>query len=304
VAVKFGFYPIRYDVKLPKFEIATLEDFDKSVERVMSDSGVHADWIYAPLREVKSLGVSGTKTLPFTSRVFGLPKTHRLIHTSDDPTQLSFLVWVFGFFTGLRMSDQEAGFLDAAALRPGTSNDVVWCGQSLQTALSKADAFFEQHAGRPEVALAIRAVIHSYMLADLPTLLDFERFLHLYTAVDAAFAVRRHLHKESTKGVSHAERIAYLCESLGLPIPWWADRSSPYVAQRRNETIHEGLFFGEPWGFTTFGGVERSEMKHQMVILELQKLLCRVIMALLGVRDEVYLKSRVDDRQRHGIHLE
>jgi hypothetical protein len=53
----FGFYPIRYDVKLLKFEIATLDGFDETVERVLSDPGVYWDWIYAPLREVKSLGI-------------------------------------------------------------------------------------------------------------------------------------------------------------------------------------------------------------------------------------------------------
>ncbi len=218
-STEFGFYPISFNLKLAEFEITTLDDFDESVERVMSDSSVYAGWIYAPLREVISVGAPGTRTLPYTSRVFALPKTHRLTHTSDDPKRLSFLVWVFGFFVGMRMSDNEAGFLDAAALRPGTSNDVVWCGHSLQSALSKADAFFEFHAGQPKVELAMRAVIHSYLLADLPTLLDFERFLYLYTAVDAAFAIRKDLQKEPTKGVSHGDRIAYLCRSLGLPTP-------------------------------------------------------------------------------------
>jgi hypothetical protein len=303
-STEFGFYPVRYDVKLAKFEITTLDDFNERVESVISDSRVHADWIYAPLCEVKSLGVPGTRNLPYTSRVFALPKTHRLTHTSEDPKRLSFLIWVFGFLVGIRMSDQKAGFLDAATLRPGMSNDVVWCGRSLQLALTKADDFFECNTRQPAVELAIRAVIHSYLLAHLPTLLDFERFLYLYTAVDAAFAAHNHLHCKTAKVVSHKKRIAYLCESLGLPTPWWADCNTPYVAQRRNETIHEGLFFGEPWGFMTFGCTQESEMKHRMILLELQKLMCRIIMALLDVRDETYLKSAVDDRQRHGINLE
>ncbi len=45
-------------------------------------------------------------------------------------------------------------------------------------------------------------------------------------------------------------------------------------------------------------------MKYQMILLEFEKLMCRIVMALLDVRDETYLKSRVDDRQKHGIHLE
>jgi hypothetical protein len=299
----FGFYPIRYDVNVGSFEIITLGDFDDAVTRVMSDPGVHKDWIYAPLREQASLGISGTRTLPYVSRVFGLPKTHRLTHTSDDEKRLTFLVWVFGFFVGMRMSNLEAGFLDAAALRQGTSTDMVWCGDSLQKAMLTADDFYETHKAKSEIERAIRAVIHSFLLADLPTLLDFEQFLHLYTAADAAYAVHTHIYGEPKQKPSHAARIAHLCEQLKIPTPWWADRNSKYVATQRNNAIHEGLFFGEPWGFTIFGGTTQADPRERMVLLELQKLMCRILMAMLGVRDETYLQSAVDDRQRHGVHL-
>jgi hypothetical protein len=54
------------------------------------------------------------------------PVTHLLKHSSRDLKRLSFLVWSFGFFVGMRMSDQEMGFLDAAAPQRGASNDLVW----------------------------------------------------------------------------------------------------------------------------------------------------------------------------------
>jgi hypothetical protein len=301
--VEFGFYPYRFDSKLAVFEISSLVGIDEKVTRVMSDSGVYQNWIYAPPQEQQSLGVPSSITLPYASRVFGLPKTHLLKHSSGDLKRLSFLVWSFGFFVGMRMSDQEMGFLDAAALQRGASNDLVWSEADLGQALEKADKFYESHAASPEIALVIRAVIHSFLLSATPTLLDFERFLHLYTAVDAAFSAHILIHGKPTKRQLHGERIAYLCEALGLLTPWWADRNSPYVAERRNETIHEGLFFGEPWGYTTFGGEQRNEAKYRMILLELQKLLCRIVMALLGVRDEKYLKSPVDDRQKHRIRL-
>lgn len=303
LATEFGFYPVRYDVTLPTFEIATLDDFDEQVKLVMNEPTVERDWIYAPPREQLSLGIPSTRTLPYASRVFGLPRTHRLTHPSDDPKRSSFLIWVFGFFAGMRLSESEAGHLDAAPLRPGTSNDVVWCGESLEKALSKADQFFASHSGEPKIERAMRAVVHSYLLADLPILLDFERFLHLYTAVDAAYAAYGHIYGAPSKRVSHSERIAYLCEQLRLSLPWWAEKASPYVAERRNETIHEGLFLGEPWGFATCGDAKNRDSQQRMILLQLQKLMSRVIMALLGVRDETYLQSKVDDRQRHGIRL-
>lgn len=210
---EFGFYPSRFDVNLGVFKIATLDDFEGSLSRVMSDPGVHRDWIYAPLREQISFGIAGTRTLPYVSRVFGLPKTHGMTHTSNDESRLAFLVWVFGFFVGMRMSNLDAGFLDAAALHHGTSNDLVWCGDSLQKALVAADDFYQLHQSKPQIERSIRAVIHSFLLADLPTLLDFEQFLHLYTAADAAYAAHTHIYGEPKQQPSHAARIAYLCEA-------------------------------------------------------------------------------------------
>jgi hypothetical protein len=62
-----------------------------------------------------------------------------LKHSSGDLKRLSFLVWSFGFFLGMRMSDQEMGLLDAAALQRGASNDLVWFEADLCRALEKAD---------------------------------------------------------------------------------------------------------------------------------------------------------------------
>jgi hypothetical protein len=101
--VEFGFYPYRFDRKVAAFEISSLVDIDEKIARVMSDSGVYQDWIYAPPQEQQSLGLPSTITLPYVSRVFGLPKTHLLRHSSGDPKRLSFLVWSFGFFVGRRI---------------------------------------------------------------------------------------------------------------------------------------------------------------------------------------------------------
>jgi hypothetical protein len=201
------------------------------------------------------------------------------------------------------MSDQEAGFLDATPIRPGVSNDIIWFGNSLMIALDIADGFFSAHSATPKIETSIRAAIHSYLLADIPTLLDYERFIHLYTTVDACFAVRGLMCSPPKKRISHAERIAYLCDELSLPLPWWADPTSPYVAAQRNETLHEGLFFHEPWGFSIFGGERHDDPKNQMLLLEMQHLTCRILLALLGIQDRQYLTSSISDRQRHGLML-
>jgi hypothetical protein len=299
----FGFYPLRLDADHRDFQIVTRHDFDSSVELVLSEQFIDGDWIYSPPRERHVFGTNSIRVLPYPSRIFGLPKTHTLSHQTNDPIRLRFLIWCFGFFVGMRMSDQEAGFLDATPIKPGVTNDIVWFGDSLIVALGTADDFFTANATVFKVELAMRAAMHSYLLSDTPTLLDYERLIHLYTAMDACFAAHRLVTGKPKKEVPHAKRIAYLCEEFGLPVPWWADRNSPFVAKQRNETFHEGLFFNAPWGFSLWGGERQNDSKHGMLLLEMRKLTCRIVVALLGVQDRDYLTSSVSDRQRHGIRL-
>jgi hypothetical protein len=301
--VDFGFYPLQFDADYGDVHIETRDDFESSVKAVKSEPSVGGDWIYSPHKELHALGSNSIRVLPYPTRVFGLPKTHTLSHRMDDPVRLHFLVWCFGFFVGMRMSDQQAGFLDATPIKPGVSNDIVWFGDSVIAALGAADEFFTANANAPKVELALRAAIHSYLASDIPTLLDYERFIHLYTAVDACYAASGFIAGKPKKNVRHAERIAYLCDEIGLPVPWWADRNSAFVAKQRNETLHEGLFFGEPWGFSIFGGNQHNDPKQQMLLLEMQKLICRIVIALLGIQNREYLTSSVSDRQRHGLRL-
>jgi hypothetical protein len=302
MSVDFGFYPEALDVDYRDFQIKTRNDFDSNVKAVKSDSSIDGDWIYSPPRQLRDFGTDSIKVLPYPSRVFGLPKTHTLTHKADDHARLRFLVWCFGFLVGMRISDQEAGFLDATPIKPGVNNDIAWLGNSLMIALGLADDFFTANAAVPRIELAIRSAMHSYLTSDIPTLLDYERFIHLYTAIDACFAVHGFIAGPPKKKVfHHAERIAYLCEKLDIPVPWWAERNSSFVAKERNETLHEGLFFGEPRGFSIWGGKQHNDPKQQMLLLEMQKLTCRIVIALLGVQDREYLRSSVSDRQRYAL---
>jgi hypothetical protein len=303
MSVDFGFYPLRLDTDWCDFQIKTRDDFEFSVAAVTSAPCIVGDWIYPGPRETHVFGTNSINILPYPSRVFGLPKTHTLSHQTDDPKRLRFLIWCFGFFVGMRMSDQEAGFLDATPIKQGVSNDIVWSGNSIMIALGIADEFFTSHAAVPKIELAVRAAIHSYLASDAPTLLDYEKFIHLYTAIDACYAAHGLITGQAKNRATHSERIAYLCKMLGLQVPWWAHSSNSLVADQRNKTLHEGLFFGEPWGFSIWGGNLQNDPEQQMLLLQLQKLTCRILIALLGVQDREYITSPVSDRQRHGIRL-
>jgi hypothetical protein len=136
----------------------------------------------------------------------------------------------------------------------------------------------------------------------VPTLLDYEKFIHLYTAIDACYTAHGVITGQKTK-VTHAGRIAYLCETLGILTPSWANSGNSFIAEQRNTTFHEGLFFGEPWGFSIWGGNLQSNPEQQMVLLQMKRLTCRILIALLGIQDREYITSSISDRQRHGLRL-
>jgi hypothetical protein len=50
--------------------------------------------------------------------VFGLPKRHIIEHAAaDSDDHLTFHLWAFSFFTGMRLIATEAGFVDATRRR-------------------------------------------------------------------------------------------------------------------------------------------------------------------------------------------
>src|SRR5712691_11475603 len=142
----FGFYPLEFDRELVDITIRTLDGLEESVRGVMQCGGIENDWCYAPPQRVQCFG-GEIRTLPYPSRVFGLPKTHALDHASpQSDDHLCFLIQCFGFFVGMRMSDSEAGFLDATPVKPGKTTDMVWLGDSQMKAVGFADQFWRTHS--------------------------------------------------------------------------------------------------------------------------------------------------------------
>ncbi|MBX9898022.1 MAG: hypothetical protein K2Y17_09025 [Qipengyuania sp.] len=299
--LSFGYYSGGLDVTAGNLTIRPLQKLDKAVSAVTDDEGVDGDWIYAPPQEVSNFG-GGITQRPYPSRVFGLPKTHTIRHASPDgEDHLIFHLWALSFFTGTRLTSTEAGFLDATPIKPGKLVDFVLLGRGLPIAIELAETFWATHRAQPQRARLVAAAVHALFLGQNPLSLQFERFLILYTAFDACFALAKSIH--GTVGVvRHAERVAWMCGLFAMQIPVWADPaapSGPEVASLRNETVHEALFMGEPLGFALHGvGTNKN------LTLEMEALICRLIVALLGASSADYVRSPVNTRQRHGLKLD
>lgn len=298
---EFGYYPRHLAVNSGPIQIETLPGLDETVRELEASDGVEGDWIYAPLQQVRHFPSGAILTRPYPARIFGLPKTHTLTHSAaDGADHIAFHLWALSFFTGMRLTATEAGFVDSTPIKPGKLVDFVLTGHGLDRAIELTETFWVSHRSNPERARLFEAAVHTLFLAHHPQHLQFERFLLLYASLDACFALAAALNAPPVR-LGHARRIAWMCSLFGIPFPPWADPGAAGGSQAaviRNAAVHEALFMGAPLGFALHGiGT------NQNLPLEIEALICRLLVALLGASGAAYVTSPINTRQRHGLTL-
>jgi hypothetical protein len=295
-SIEFGYLPEPRDYTVGDITVATLPGLDEKRREIEESGLVEKKWIYGPPAAEHDI-LRGVRDLPFPSRVFGLAKTHSLSHaTSTDPAHLSFLVWMLGFIEGIRLTDTEAGFLDATPIKTGALHDIVWLKHSERRALGLADAFWKQRGSKASKWLA--GVVHALFLSHNPRLLNFEEFMFVYTAIEGCNAVWKATQNPPPPYLGHGKRIANLCTQLKTVTPSWIQT----VVDSRNDTFHEALFFDEPLGFALFGGPAHGQQPRN-IIMQMQHLVSRFVCALLELPCPTYIASPVDSRGREGVTL-
>lgn len=294
--LEFGYHPEQFEINAGPISVQPLAGLAERVRQVEASDGIADGWIYArPQSECRTI-------LDNTHRIFGLPKTHVLIHKKADTDEhVAFHIWTFSFFSGLRLTPTEAGFLDATPLNPGSLVDFVLSTfADLTKSVELAEKFWSDHRSFPERARLVQAIIHALFLGQNPRNLQFESFLFLYTAFDACYKLASSS-QISNSWVGHSDRIKWMCDQFGIRPPAWSTRSSSAESELvkiRNLMVHEALFMGDPLGFGLHGiGTDIN------LILEMQALLCRFVVALLGGGQTDYVRSPIDTRQKFSLKL-
>ena len=304
VSSTLGYYPVPCDIAAERFSIETLPDYSIAVSAVAGDSYVYKGWVYPGPQSQVDIGSGRTHAMPYSARVFGLPKTHRLVlRQSKEPADLDFVVWCLSFFTGMRLTTTEAGFLDATPVTPGKLVDFILSRCTLQHAVELALAYIDSERLNPRSTKRVAAVVHALFLAQCPRNLLFESFQYLYMALDACYSLMAAKEPKDPR-VPHASRVQWMCEKFGLQAPPWAtstDTGAAHLAIVRNDAFHEGLFFGQPLGFAIDGGSQGIDSG--TVILQMQALVCRLLVAILGRPKASYVQSPADTRARHALDL-
>lgn len=304
---KFGFCPEYLRIDAGPISIHPLAEFEAIVEDVQTWEDVDKDWIYAPRLQSRERMTGRTRELPYRSRVFPLPKTHLIEHQdSAEVDYLDFIVWVLSFFVGMRLTTTEAGFLDATPARRGVLVDFVLVGQSLIRALELADSFWTKNRPKTRNAKRFEAAVHALFLGQYPQALQFERFIYLYTAIDACYRLTADL-RNFRDSHPHSRRIKWMCEELGVQTPAWAEsskanRGATRVSPIRNDALHEALFMGRPFGFAVHRFNPDGKIEFP-IDSEMRNLVCRLLVALIGGNDQRYLRSPVNGQQRLPLDL-
>lgn len=304
-SVTLGYYPRHCDFHAGDISLTDLADLEEIVSDIEVGETICDDWLYVPLQEKRDFFGGRTEMLPYSARIFGLPKTQTLTHANADcADHLEFLVWCLGFFTGMRLTTTERGFLDATPIKPGKLTDFMLSNCTLADAINLSELFWQQHAQDDRETKRVMGIIHSLFLSQYPPYLQYEEFTYLYLALDACFALTKSISSE-TAYISHAKRIDWMCQYFGIETPEWAlpdAQNKTEISIVRNDAIHEALFFEQPLGFAIYGGnVPTSDRIN--VPLEMQALTCRLLVALLGRPECSYVKSAVNTRQKHGLDL-
>lgn len=300
LTIDFGYCPETLNLNAGSIRVRPLPDLQDKQKEVSSSNLVEREWIYPGVRQVHQMG-AGIRSLPYCNRIFGLPKTHSVEHdAADGQDHINFHVWALSFFLGMRLTTTPAGFIDATPIIPRKLIDFVLVKRGLEKSLTLSETFWHANRGNPQCAKIFSAAVHALFLAQNPRLLQFESFMLLYTSLDACFALASLLHSPP-KRLTHANRIAWMCVQFGMEVPSWTNAAKfgkPEVAVIRNATFHEALFVGEPLGFALHGiGMESN------ITLEMQALICRLLVALIGAGTADYVRSALSTRQMHGLQL-
>lgn len=144
----------------------------------------------------------------------------------------------------------------------------------------------------------VAAAIHCLFLAQYPKNLQFEKFHYLYMALDTCYKLVESKSKPKQKP-NHTQRVEWTCTKLGIPIPSWAKTKSD-ISEIRNNAIHEALFGGEPLGFSLHG---KTNLNNLNIILEMQNLICRLLVAIMGKPEIDYVQTLVNTHQTEPLEL-
>lgn len=142
----------------------------------------------------------------------------------------------------------------------------------------------------------IFGIIHLLFMSTSNKLLQFERFIFLYIAIDACFKhfLEMNMITKQKRNIPHKERIKYISEITGVK---FSDQiTEEFFYNIRNDVFHEGIYLEEPFGYRCVRGRTKN-------LLFAQNFLVRVIFFVLKIKAKGFIET-VDTLDRTCVVIE
>ena len=300
VVAEFGFYPLLLDIESGPVKVSTLPKLDDRVREVHGSDTVEKEWYYSPTEKILHVLADRVQVCPYPARVFCLPKTHQISHSNaTDIRHVEFLVWVLSFFVGMRLTTTEAGFADATPIKPHKLTDFTVKKHNMSHVLLLGNKFWLNN--NSEISKLFISAVHTLFISCNPQFvkLRFESFIFAYIALDACLTLS--IKKGITLNSPKKNFIEKICEKYGIHCPQWCKD----IKELRNLSLHQGLHLGEPLGFSVSSYQDKlGQHLPYNLPLSMQNLVCRMLVAIIGVNDKKYIRSSCEGRSRHSLKFD
>jgi hypothetical protein len=208
---------------------------EREVDAWLDEAAAPDGWIYPPVGQKRQQG-----------HLWRVPTTHELLWTGGGATGVrrdepKFLLDVLGFAYGRRLQFSEWWIDLRVPRRPGPFLTVYsW---DVAPLLERASAFWRAASERNRKRLSSTI----YLLSRAEAAHWFwEKFLLLYTALDACWMVLKDQGRVVQPKGGHSARIKEVCRALSLygakPDPVEADRCADKLKDIRNDLAHEAIW--------------------------------------------------------------
>ena len=312
--IRFGFRPYNEGFDVSDIIVEPVGNIDNLISRYRGSGQIWGRWFQLPLTEtVEGKGRFSTvneKPLVATGR-YELPPSHILTHNrTNSLTRLRFLVQSIGFLSGMTILPEGYGHLTRFPAHRGVHGDFYGSVDEISSLIESFDRF---HSDNKKLASTLMSSAIVHIQRSSSTTSGWDRFLFIYTALDALAAAtdvvfgdwRKRLHPKSRRRMNHGALARDLCLHFRMPIAPRAktfrySKKNPNSAVGcrfsviRNQLFHEGRYSGQPAG---------DHIDHELheSTLDLQNLCNRLVLALVGV-NSAYVYSPITSRSMHSIN--
>ncbi|HEV7594124.1 MAG TPA: hypothetical protein VGO33_03925 [Gemmatimonadaceae bacterium] len=243
----FGFVPLPVRLDFGEGRIEPLPSVQSAIDGLSAIT--HPDgFIYPPTqytqRELPNgelIKVPGSDRNAF---LYQLPATHTLTLTGkvDQTIQrygdAGFVIHLFGRFYGWRCQFHD-WWIDGRSKGSSDADHLAPRHGEAEACMRAALVRFRSWAAIPRMVAINAMYLHGRIWSYES---EWERFQAAYQVTDALFAIARDTGIIAHRAkISHGERIAVLCDDLGL---YYDEKKFEYVVRLRNELLHQALWAG------------------------------------------------------------